>query len=182
MEECHRRTYGQAQVLTYHRAALCAYCCCYFQGHEAVWGCWPHKFQGYYGQWTKGHGWFALWGGGYKGKVCRCLPEKISGTYYKVSECWRAWAGTRWSYTGLLLIQQLYFQTSEEARLYYKCLHRRQGIQGKTCRVWGRCGEAWEGPDTAYGYYFKSQGTEKFWVLKGGAGVFCGPFWGVRWA
>ena len=28
------RTYGQAQVLTYHRAALCAYCCCYFQRHE----------------------------------------------------------------------------------------------------------------------------------------------------
>ena len=39
------------------------------------------------------------------------------------------------SYNGLLLIQQLDFQTSEEARLYYKCLHRRQGIQGKTCRV-----------------------------------------------
>ena len=24
-------TYGQAQVLAYHRAALCAYRCCYFQ-------------------------------------------------------------------------------------------------------------------------------------------------------
>ena len=31
MEECHRRTYGQAQVLTYHRAALCAYCAVIFR-------------------------------------------------------------------------------------------------------------------------------------------------------
>ena len=36
MEKRYRGTYGKAQVLAYHRASLCAYCSCYFQGYEAV--------------------------------------------------------------------------------------------------------------------------------------------------